>query len=57
MNLVYSSTIYNSQDMKAAYVSINRGTDKNVVHTHGGVLLSYKKEGKILQFSAKWMDL
>ena len=57
MNLVYSSTIYNSQDMKAAYVSVNRGTDKNVVHTHGGVLLSYKKEGKILQFSAKWMDL
>ena len=42
---VHSSTIYNSQDMEAAYMPIDRGTDKNdVVYIYNGVLLSHKKE-------------
>ena len=42
---VHSSTTYNSQDMEAAYTSINRGTDKeDVVHIYNGILLSHKKE-------------
>ena len=42
---VYCSTIYNSQDMKATYISINRQMNKEVVaHTYNGILLSHKKE-------------
>ena len=36
---VHCSTIYNSQDMGTTQMSINRGMDKDVVHT-----LSHKKE-------------
>ena len=42
---VQRSTIYNSQDMEAMQMSINRGMDKeDVVHTHKGILLGHKKE-------------
>ena len=54
---VYSSTIYNSQDMEATKVSIDRWMDKEDVvcismcvyththtHTQNGILLSNKKE-------------
>jgi len=41
---VHCSTIYNSQDMEANYMSINRGVDKDVIHIQNGVLLSHKKE-------------
>ena len=42
---VHGSTIYNSQDMEATQMSINRGMDKeDVVHIHNAILLSYKKE-------------
>ena len=43
---VHSSTIYNSQDMEATWMSIDRGIDKeDVVYIHNGILLSHKKEG------------
>ena len=42
---VYGSIIYNSQDMKATQVSINRWMNKeNEVHTCNGLILSPKKE-------------
>ena len=42
---VHSSTIYNSQDMEATYMSIDRGMDKeDVVHMFSGILLSHNKE-------------
>ena len=42
---VHCSTIYNSQDMEANYMSSNRGVDKeDVIHIQNGILLSHKKE-------------
>ena len=42
---IHSSTIYNSQDMEATYVPINRWMDKeDIVHIYNGILLSHKKE-------------
>ena len=42
---VHSSTTYNSQDMEANQVSINRQVDKeDVVCICNGILLSHKKE-------------
>ena len=42
---VHCSTVYNSQDMEAASMSIDRGMDKeNVVHMYNGLLLSHWKE-------------
>ena len=42
---VHGSTIYNSQDMEATQMSINRGMDKeDVVHIHNGILLSHEKD-------------
>ena len=41
---VHSNTIYNSQDMEATKMSINRWMDKDVVHIYNEILLSYKKE-------------
>ena len=42
---VHGSTIYNSQDMEATYMSTDRVMDKeDVVHTYNGILLSHKKE-------------
>ena len=44
---VHISTIYNSQDMEADYVSIHRWMYKEDVvqtHTHNEILISYKKE-------------
>ena len=39
------STIYNSQDTEATYVSTDKGMDKqDVVHKCNGILLSHKKE-------------
>ena len=38
----HHSTVYNSQDMEATQMSINRQMDKKpVVHIHNGVLLSH----------------
>ena len=42
---VYSSTIYNSQDVETTQVSMDRGMDKeDVVHMYNGILLSHQKE-------------
>ena len=41
---VHSSTIHDSQDMETTYKSIDRWTDKDVVHIYNGILLSPKKE-------------
>ena len=42
---VYSRIIYNSQDMRATLVSINRWTDKkDVVYIYNGMLCTNKKE-------------
>ena len=46
---IHRSAIYNSSDMGATQMSINRRTDKEAVvhiyiYTHNGILLSYKKE-------------
>ena len=42
---VHCSTICNSQDMEATYMSTDRGVDKeDVIHIHNGMLLSHKKE-------------
>ena len=54
---VHSSTVYNSQDMKATYMSIGRWMDKKAaVHTYNGTLLSHKKE-QTGSFAEMWMDL
>ena len=37
-------------------MSIDRGTDKDVVRVHNGVLLSHKKN-EIMPLAASWMDL
>ena len=43
---VHCSTIYNSQDIEATQMSINRGMDEeDVIHVYNGILLSHKKEG------------
>ena len=45
---VHCSTIYNSQDLGAAQVSISRWVDKKaVVHLHKRILLGHKKEGNL----------
>ena len=36
-------------------MSVNRGMDKNVIHTYSRTLLSHKK--RIMPFAATWMDL
>ena len=43
---VHYSTIYNSQNLEATQMSINRGMDKkDVVRIYNRILLSHKKEG------------
>ena len=42
--------------MKATYTFIDRVMDKDVVHIHNGILLTYKKN-EILAFAATWMDV
>ena len=39
---IHCSTVYNSQDMEATSMSIDRGMDKDdVVHIDSGILLSH----------------
>ena len=52
---VHCSTIYNSQDIEATSMSINRGMDKDVVCTYNGKLAI--KKDKIMSFAVIWMDL
>ena len=45
---VHCSTIYNSQDIEATQMSINRGMDEeDVIHVYNGILLSHKKATKL----------
>ena len=41
---VHCSTVYNSQDMEATYMSGRWMNKKALVHIHNGILLSYQKE-------------
>ena len=41
---VHCNTIYNSQDMEATSMSINRGMDKEDRYIYNGILLSHEKE-------------
>ena len=51
---VHCSTIYNSQDVEATYISINRWMNKEVVvHIYNGILLSHKKE----QIWVSWTEM
>ena len=63
---IHCSITYNSHDMEAAYVSINRRKDKEDVacththihvhtHTHKGILVI--KRNEIMPFTITWMDL
>ena len=54
---IHCSIIYNHQDMEAAQVPINRWVETTVGHLHNEILLSHKKEEKILPFVTVWMDL
>ena len=51
---VHSSSVYNSQDMDATWMSINRGMDKDVVHIYNG--MPAIKKNQIVSFAATWMD-
>ena len=50
------STVYNSQNMEATQMSIDRRLDKAVVHLHNGILPSHKRNifESVLM---KWMNL
>ena len=49
---IHRSTVYNSQDMDANSMSIDRGMDKEeVVQIHNEMLLS-QKESEIMLFAA-----
>ena len=53
---MFTAALYNSQDMKATEMSIDRGLDKDVVYIHNGILFSNKKK-EMMPFVATWMDL
>ena len=56
---VLCSTIYNSQDMAATQVPIQRGRIKEsgaCIHIHNGILLSHKKN-EIMTSVATWIHL
>ena len=55
---VLCSTVYNSQDMEATKMSINRGMDKeDVVYIHPMEYYSVIKNNEVMPFEATWMDL
>ena len=50
---IHCSTIYSSQDLEAAQVSISRGVNKKaVVHLHNGVLFTIKKERNLTLYNS-----
>ena len=54
---VHCGTVYNSQDVEATYVSINRRTDKeHVVHLHKGILRGHEKP-VTMPLEAAWLGL
>ena len=55
---VYSSPVYNNQDMEATLLSIDRWMDKEhevYICIYSEILLNCKKE--IIPFAETWMDL
>ena len=52
---VHSSIIYNSQDMKATYLSINRWMDKEDMYKYMEYHSAIKNE--ILSFATTWVNL
>ena len=54
---IHCRTIYNSQDMEATWMPINREMDKeDVVHIYGEYYSALKRN-RTVQFSETWMDL
>ena len=54
---ILCGTIYNSLDIEATKISINRRLYReDVVHIYSGILLSHKDHA-IMSFTASWMDL
>ena len=54
---VYCSTVYNSLDMEATLMPINRRMGKeDVVHIYNGIVLRREKN-EIMPFAATQMDL
>ena len=58
MHLIFHwSTIFNSQDMEADWMSIDRWMNKeDEVNIYNGILLSHKKK-EIVASAATWIDL
>ena len=55
---VHCSAIYNSQDMEATWMAINRGMDKpGVVHIYNGKHSAMKKNKIYLQNKNRFTDL
>ena len=52
----HSSTLYNTQDMGATEMSINRSVDEDAVHIPNRMLLSHKKN-EIMPFTVIGVDL
>ena len=50
---VHCSTIYNSQDMGATYMTIDRGVDKDDAMKYYSAI----KKKDIMPFTASWIDL
>ena len=54
---VHHRNVYNSQDMEATQISINRCMDKgDVVHIYNGILLHHQKN-RIMPYAGTWIDL
>ena len=57
---VHFSTVYNSQDIDATYMSMDRGMDKeDMVQIYNGIVLSllFIQNKEIMPFAATRMDL
>ena len=53
---VHCSTIYNTKDMEATYMSMERMDKEDAVHIDNATLLSHEND-EIRPFAATWMDL
>ena len=53
---VHCSTIYNTRDMEATYMSMEIMDKEDVVHIDNATLLSHENN-EIMPLAATWMDL
>ena len=51
---IHCSTIYNSQDMEATQMSINREMDKDVVQIYSGIFSSVQSLSRVQLFGTPW---